>query len=400
MKIIVGAAIIVLIALLGSRTTFTRVKLPLAARHVYLTGAEYILIGLCLGDLMLGLLDQQALLGLDPLLFLALGWIGLMFGVQLEISRIERFPRQYFLLAMGQATITLVVCLLSFLFLVGIAGQFTSDMFIVGAITLSAIAVPTAQSSLVMIQKELGLRRSKVMEVLIFISGIDELVGLVVFGFLFCYVHEVSPVGLRSLISLQYLILSLGLGVVMGALLHILTRLRCSQGELLLFIVGSIVFCAGAAALLGVSPLFVSAVAGVVIANVRGAKERISRVLTSLERPYYIVVLILGGALLHPARGWVLVLVLTLVYVLVRLAGKWLGGYVGSKLFRAPLQLPSSIGLGLVSQGGMAAAMVVSFHRSIGGELADSILLLVFVAIIVNELISPFLTRMAIGKAS
>ena len=400
MKIIVGAVIIVVIALLGSRKTFTRLKLPLAARHIYLTGAEFILIGLCLGELMLGFLDGPALQGLDPLLFLALGWIGLMFGVQLEIPRIARFPRQYFFFALLQATVTLVVCLLPFLLLVWIGGRFPSDLFIAGALTLGAIAVPTAQSSLALIQKELGVRRNKVMEVLIYVSGIDALIGLVVFGFLFCYVHAGSPVGMRSLISVQYLILSLGLGIVMGALLHILTRLRCSEGELLLFIMGAVVFSAGAAEFLGISPLFVTAVAGFVIANARGAKERISRALTTLEKPFYIMVLILGGAMLHPVREWSVVLVLAFVYVLMRLAGKWLGGYAGSRLFRDPVQLPSSIGLGLVSQGGMTAAMVVSFHRAVGGELANSILLVVLVAIIVNELISPFLARFVVGKAA
>ena len=85
MKIVVGVALVILIALLGSRRTFTKVKLPLAARHIYLTGTEYILVGLCLGGLLLDLLDQASLKGLDPLLFLSLGWIGLMFGIQLEM---------------------------------------------------------------------------------------------------------------------------------------------------------------------------------------------------------------------------------------------------------------------------------------------------------------------------
>ena len=65
--------LIVLVALLGSRRTFTRVKLPLAARHIYLTGTEYILVGLCLGSQMLGLLDGKALQGLAPLLFATVG---------------------------------------------------------------------------------------------------------------------------------------------------------------------------------------------------------------------------------------------------------------------------------------------------------------------------------------
>ncbi|MBW1872440.1 MAG: hypothetical protein JRJ19_10265, partial [Deltaproteobacteria bacterium] len=63
MKIVVGVALVILIALLGSRRTFTKVRLPLAARHIYLTGTEYILVGLCLGGLLLNLLDESSLKG-------------------------------------------------------------------------------------------------------------------------------------------------------------------------------------------------------------------------------------------------------------------------------------------------------------------------------------------------
>jgi hypothetical protein len=398
-KIAIGAALIVVIALMGSRRTFTKIKLPLAARHIYLTGTEYIVVGLCLGSGMLDVLDEQTIGDLNPLLYLALGWIGLLFGVQLEMPQIARFPRQYFYLAMLQAVITVVVCFFPFLFLLKGVGGLTSYEIVGGALVLGAIAVPTGQSSLALINKELKLFRGSLTEILGFVAGIDAIVGLVILGFSFCF-NKPGPIFDSAMNETAfYLAVSSAIGVITGGLLHMLTRIRCSQEELLLFTIGIVVFSAGAAAYLRLSPLFITATAGFVIANTKSAKVRISRALTTLEKPLYIVVLLLGGAMLKPDIGWVFLLGLSALYITLRASGKIIGGCVSSLALRKPQNLPAHLGLGLVSQGGIAAPMAVSFHQAFEGELANAILLVVFCSIIVNELIGPVLTGIAIRKA-
>jgi Kef-type K+ transport system membrane component KefB len=379
LKIFLGAVLIVLVALLGSRRTFTRVKLPLAARHIYLTGTEYILVGLCLGSQMLGLLDAEALKGLAPLLYLSLGWIGLLFGIQLEVRQMRIFPTQYYLLAALQALFTMIFCFVPFLFFLGATGESSLFMSIAGALALAAMAVPTGQSSLALVHKELKLRRNRVTEALGYVAGVDASFGLIVIGFVFCFVRTLEGG---------------------GSVLHFLTRLRCTQEELLLFTVGAVTFGAGAASYLGISPLFVTAVSGLVLANTQSAKVRILRALATLEKPFYIIVLLLGGAMLQLGGTVSVVLGMSAMYILLRLGGKVAGGYVASVALTSPAKLPASIGLGLLSQGGMSAAMVVSFYYSNGGEMAGTILTMVLVALVVNELLSPFFAEIIMSKAS
>jgi Kef-type K+ transport system membrane component KefB len=399
-KVILGAALVIFIALLGSRRTFTKIKLPLLS-HVYLTGTEYIIIGILLGNHMIGLLDSGSIKGLSPLLHLVLGWIGLMFGSQLEIRQISRFPKQYFLLAILQATFTLLACFIPFLLLMKLAGASSTELAILGALTISAIAIPTAQSSLALIQKDLGLRGNRLLEMLSYVAGLDALVGLVFFGIIFCFARTHTILGTPYLVTLYYVAASIGLGIVMGSVLHLLTWIRCSQEELLLYTLGTVLFFSGIASFLGISPLFVTLVGGFVTANVRGAKVRILRALTMLEKPFYITMLILGGAMLGPpSTGWAAFFILTATYVGLRMVGKSLGGFVSSRVFRKPITMPSAVGLGLISQGGIAVAMIVSFHEAFASDMANTILMIVLAAIVVNELIGPFLARFVIKKAS
>jgi len=403
MKVIAGVTLILLLAFLGSRWTFTRVRLPLAARHIYLTGTEYILIGLCLGAALLDLLDAPTLRGLSPVLNLALGWVGLLFGIQLELRQIKRFPAQHLQVALTQGLVTGLVCAGGFLLLPNWIPPLPAAPPLPGtlqastttaALILAALAVPTAQSSLALIEQELGARQSPVMQILRYVAGMDALLGLLALGVLFALSHEASPLGLPPrLVPLQILGLAVGLGLLTGLVLHVLTRLQCPQEELLLYTVGLVVFCAGAAAFLKLSPLFVTMVAGLLIANLRGQKERIGRVLVSLEKPLYLVLLLMAGARVMPAFWIGQGLALGLAYAALRALGKLCGGLLASRLFRAPERLSPWLGLGLVSQGGMAVAMVVSFHQAFFGPAADAILVMVLLAVIVNELCSPALAR-------
>jgi len=51
------------------------------------------------------------------------------------------------------------------------------------------------------------------------------------------------------------------------------------------------------------SPLFVNMIAGVTAANLPGSKDRVFMAVARQEKPFYIVFLILAGAVWQPAAG-------------------------------------------------------------------------------------------------
>ena len=63
--------------------------------------------------------------------------------------------------------------------------------------------------------------------------------------------------------------------------------------------------------------------------------------------------------------------------------------------FRPPLGL----GMGLVSQGGIAVAMVMDYYQLGSTELTGLVVTIVLIAVIVNELVSPSLARHVLRTA-
>ncbi len=76
--------ILILVALIGARFSFSTLRAPPGPRLVLRTGTHFLLIGFLLGPHVLGLLSQDSLRQLFPLLGMGLGWIGFLFGLQLD----------------------------------------------------------------------------------------------------------------------------------------------------------------------------------------------------------------------------------------------------------------------------------------------------------------------------
>ena len=121
MKIFLALLLISFIALSGYHFTFRGVRMPFISRKLYFTGTEFLFLGILLGPVFLNILDKQTIEGLAPIKSLILGWIGLLFGFQFEIQKLQRFPVHYFQATLIECILTLgivfaFVCLIFPLF--------------------------------------------------------------------------------------------------------------------------------------------------------------------------------------------------------------------------------------------------------------------------------------------
>ena len=395
MKLVIVAVLVVVIALLGSRFSFGRIRLPRGIEILLLTGSEYVLVGLVLGTSVLNLLDAPALLGLYPFMGLGLSWIGMLFGIQWEFRRLVRIPPQVFGIAMVQALVTMAAVAACFYFVFRQVVPGSDQDIFVGALTLAAAASGTAQGGLALAVRNAPASWRARVRLLQNVSHLDDLAGVVIFGLILCL--TVPDGGLPAALWIG---ISIGLGLVVGMMMVVLTTFRLRAEELLLVVLGGIVFSGGLALCLSLSPLLVNLVAGTVLANLTQGRalSGIRRVLLEGERSIYILFLILVGASWKPGSVWIPVFVLA--YLAVRTLGKALGGYVSARAFLPASISLNGLGLGLLSHGGMAVAIVVNLHLVHPSDLTDAVISVVLLGMLAGELFSPALTRRLLERAS
>jgi hypothetical protein len=388
MKLLLAIVIIIAVSILGARLTFLDRRLSMGFRSILLTGTEYIFIGVLLGGMGFDILDDKALDQMEPFLVFGLCWIGFLFGLQFKVQQIKKLPGFYFTISAGQALITFLFISVSMYFAFRYYLDLPEPVLLMAAVTLGSAASCTAQSSLGIVSKNYKVENRRLLELMRCISGIDGFYALGFFALALGILPggETAPFDLYA--SLKWFFTSIAMGVIPALILISLSRVRFSPQEFFVFLIGTVMFCGGLSYQIRYSPLIAGLVCGVVTANFcRHHLRALSEVLQA-EKPIYIILLLLLGA------SWELKpdfsLVITGVYFLIRALGKVIGTFAASRVFKPDYPVPAGLGLGLISEGGLAVAIIINF-KLLYPAIGDPLVTVIILAVFANELLSPWL---------
>jgi len=400
---LVSTLALIVLALLGARVSFSTERLRrLGPRLLFRTGTPFVLLGFALGPSGLRLLTRDTVEQLFPLLALGLGWVGFQFGLQLDRSALARFSRRHHLFALGEATGTLVLfaaVALATTRLAGLDGR-VPLLLVLGAAATASVTTP---AGIALVASTYGAR-GRVRDLLLFVGSVDAIVGIVALQATYSLFRPaLVGSGEPSSSHLEFIGVGLGVGVVCGIVFIWLTRSRPPAEELVLFLIGACAFASGVALQWGLSPLFVSATMGAVVANLGRFTDRVQVVMTRWEKPVYVTFLLLAGVLLE-IPTW-LVFPMALGYVLLRVLAKLASASVLTRLARFDFEAPRDVGLGLVPQGGIAVAMAVSAllmysDLQVRGLDAEALLFaVVVIGVALSELSGPLLASRVLRRS-
>jgi len=388
MKSLLAILLLIVISVLGSRITFLNRRFFLGFRSLLLTGTEYVFIGVLLGGMGLNILDLDTLKKMEPFLIFGLCWIGFLFGLQFKARQLKNLPRFYFSISAVQAILTFILVTLA-LFL--IFKKFTivpQSVLLLAAITMGSTASCTAQSALAIVSHNYKFKDRRLLDLLRYISGIDGFYALCFFA----VALSIFPGGeigeFNFYKSVTWLLISCLMGIIPALIFISLSRIRFSKQEFLLFLIGTVTFCGGLAFQIHYSPLISGFLCGIVIANFCRHRLRALSEVLNAEKTIYIILLILLGAEWDFKMDFILVI--AGIYIIIRAFGKFIGTFMGTRLFKSGYHVPPTIGLGLISDGGFAVAIILDFML-LYPSFADPLITIVVLSLIVNELFSPWL---------
>ncbi len=393
MKALLGFALLLLIGLFASRPILGRARGGGRAFFLHLAGAEFLLLGALLGPRATGVIDAETIALLDPFLGLGLGYVGFVFGMQFERSALRDVPGNYFVAAAAQVLAGVVILVPVLWFTLSRSGFLGAPPGPL-ALAMAAAATGTSTSFLFVLERHFRPTRSRVFPFLRFCAVFEDLLGVLLFGVAVCWLRGTAVPGGGGGAWLMWVFASVAVGALSGGLLLAVASLRLSEREVLLFLVGAVLFSGGLAAHLRLSPVLTNLLGGVLFANLsrRGAGYH-ERLLT-VEKPLYVLMLVLAGALwaAPPAAS----AGLALLYVGVRLAGKWAGGRISVPVVLGPDRRFGGYGFGLVAQSEMAVALMVGLLALRSDPATHLGVSAVFVAILLNGLLaSAYFTRQA-----
>ncbi|BDG05628.1 hypothetical protein AMOR_46240 [Anaeromyxobacter oryzae] len=358
-KTILGLLAVVALAYLGGHARVRRWEEKLRVSQVITAGFPFVLLGLAARHPAVGIVTEPVLGQMSTGLAVALGWIGLVAGFRFDARLVSGVPA-------GAARVVALATSMPFAFVVGLAGLALLSLagglsseavrdpaFLRDALILGTAGAMTANTSARLV------RPTESAEILSRTIRVEELAGVAGLAFVAAYFRPLSE-GAWRLPGTAWLLLTLGVGVAVGIVTHaMLEWTKHGRAEFVVLALGSVSFAAGVAGSLHLSPLVVTFIAGVFLANFPGTYHtRLGAALRRFERPAYLVSLFAIGALwdVRDWRGWLL----APVFMATRLVGKRVGANLAARAPELRLGPAEREALAVSPMGPLAIAIVVN----------------------------------------
>ena len=353
----------------------------------------YLVAGIIIGPSVLGIIPHEALTNLSLLSSVALAFIAYNIGCEMDFSSIKELGNNILIITALQALMTMAFVFTVFMLM----GQ-----NIAFALVASAIACATAPAATLMVIAQYKAK-GPVVNTLIPVVALDDAFCIMAFG-----IANTVAINLLSgsdpsvvtmlLLPLWEILLSLIIGIVGGlAAIFILQRLK-SEGDVIIYIIGSVLLLTFAAEYLHVSSLLTLMAYGVIVGNFSNKKHTARSALEGVSLPVFVAFFAFSGAeldlkVLLPA-GF-----LGVAYFLSRALGKYYGARVGAQITKMPEPIVKYLGLTLIPQAGVAIGLSQIASRTLPQPYASTLQAVVLAAVIANEIVGPILTKYALTKA-
>lgn len=403
-SILISLSIALLAGLLLSRVAKI-VKLPAVT--------AYLIAGVLIGPFVLGAIGipgigitKDQIAGFGIIADVALGFIAFSMGNEFRLSQLKKIGKQATIIGIMQALFTAIVV---DGVLIGLHFIIPDKLSLEAAIVLGAIATATAPAATLMVVKQYKAK-GKLTDILLPVVALDDAVGLVVFAISFGIAKAMGNGEVKVLnIILEPLlevILSLGVGFIAGLLFNEVEKHFHSRSKRIAVSVTFVLLVVGISSLkfevagihIGFSSLLACMMLGTVFCNECDVSEELMERADRWTAPILILFFVISGAELElSVFADIAVVIVGVVYIIARSLGKYYGAGISSRAVKCDNNIVKYLGITLLPQAGVALGMAIKAREL--GEAGNIIRNITLFAVLVYEIVGPFLTKIALTKA-
>ncbi len=375
----------------------------------------YLVAGIIIGPYLLGALGVKGLgfISMDDvhaysiISDVALGFIAFSIGNEFRLSQLKKTGKQATVIGIFQAV---VATLLVDAVLIGIHFLMPDKLPLPTAIVLGAVASATAPAATLMVVRQYKAK-GPLTDLLLPIVALDDAVGLILFATSFGVAKALlsGRVDMISVIvePIIEVIGSLLLGLIMGLLFSFFEKFFHSRSKRLAMSVTFVLLTVALSMLkfevfginIAFSSLLVCMMLGTVFCNICDFSEELMDRIDRWTAPLFVLFFVISGAQLELSVFTdIAIVVIGLLYIIARSAGKYFGTAISAKSVKCNSTIVKYLGITLLPQAGVALGMAIKAEQELGehGAMVANITLF---AVLIYELVGPMLTKISLFKA-
>ncbi|MBN1696887.1 MAG: cation:proton antiporter [Spirochaetales bacterium] len=374
----------------------------------------FMIIGVVLGPSLLDILNEPVMNNLSFITEIALGFVALGIGLELHLKALKEQGKSIILIIISESFMAFIV-VTAVVYVIALVSPVPDHIALPLALLFGSIAPASAPAGTVAVIKEYNARGS-LTKALYAVVGFDDGLGIIIFGFAAAIAKSLLESQTGNTSNMMTLIvnplmeigLSLGIGCVFGVLLRFIVKKLHSNKDIFIVIFAFVFIITGICEVFHLSVILTNMVTGIMLVNLLDNTNinRIGEELSNVLPLLFILFFTLAGSNLNvyvlPSLG-----LIGIVYVLSRSFGLMSGAWLGACIGGAEPKIKKFLGMGILSQAGVAIGLSLIVKQrfdgigadNAGGIIGTTIITTITATSIIFEIIGPILTKIALQKA-
>lgn len=352
----------------------------------------YLIVGLLLGPSVFNIVSGDMVNNLNIISDIALGFIAFSIGSEFNLKYFRKVGIAPILIATAESfgAILLVTGTLIVL-------RFDLKL----SIMLGAIAAATAPAQTIAVINQYKAKGS-LTSMLMSVVAIDDATALIGFGFATTIVRMMGSsenfnIILSILTPIYEIFISFVLGAGVSIIMKFMFRWFRKPSNRICIIISLILFTYWSAAMLNGSPLLACMSLGGVLVNIYSEIDNIVSITDAFNPPVLMLFFVVSGAgfQISALKG---IGIIGLIYVVVRVAGKWLGAWFGGRITKQEEKICKYLGPTLMPQAGVALGLVAAASQLVP-DYAPQIRVIILCSTFIYSIIGPVVAKTALIKS-
>lgn len=361
------------------------------------SGIEYVVLGALLGPEALGALSHEAMAAFEPIAIVALGWIGLIFGLECGMVGERRAPAGRMSLGLFFTIVTAGLVASASYQLLGWL-HIDASLRVLLSCAIALVSVETTRHALQWISEE-HLLSGSLAGLVLDLEAADDAPVLMALAFLFAAMSGQHQLFGLQLPPLAMAGVTIGAGLLLGGVSAWLIARASSPVERWTILLGSVWLATGMTKSLGLSALASTFTLGATLSAFSAQAGKLREQLGRTEGAVLLPALLLAGANLQRPQGQAEVMLIALALGL-RVAVSFVFGFGLARRRSETRGLGLWVGAGMLAPGSLTVIVGFAMTLRCPPEVARPALLLAFLGTLLGELIGPRALKQIIRKVS
>lgn len=369
----------------------------------------YILTGIMFSPDTMGWSSIEAVTGSSPLLSISLAFIAFEVGGELKWSKLKKMENKVLSITLLEGLMPVIFIIVFFYVIYLLFPSFSpfadTLSFLVFSILLASLASPTdPASSLAIIHQYKA--KGAVEETILGVAAHDDALGILIFSIAIAIGSFLLGQSGELQEPILFFVENIAGGVVVGLVLALVMSgfvryfSDLSEGQWIILIFALISICYGAASAVGADEILACMVMGMVVVNTSKEHDILFRIIERYTEELILLFFFVLSGLHFNIQTVPDALLPIALYVSLRITGKFAGSYLGATLSGARAEVRKYTGGGLIPQGGVVIGLALIVNQYPKFDfLFEQLLTVIMGAVLINELIGPFITKYTLSRA-